>query len=207
MAANGKVYPLGEEALEGLTNGSSVMVSGYLDQHLPEVLLSMLVSVGPTDLTVICQDGLPSLSAAGLVRKFVCSHPRDPIESLEVEPTPAGVLAERIRAGGAGLGGVFLPTALGTPYAEGLEVREINGRPHALYPPLKADFALLRADVADTLGNLVYSGTQRNWNPIMAMAASTVVVEVNKIVAPGQLDPELVVTPGIFIDRIVERKR
>ena len=116
---------------------------------------------------------------------------------------PAGILAERIRAGGAGIGGLFLPTGAGTRFAEGREVREINGRSHVFQPSLKADFALLRAAAADTLGNLVYSGTQRNWNPVMAMAARISVAEVDEIREPGGLDPERVITPAIFVQRMV----
>ena len=126
---------------------------------------------------------------------------------LEIEVVPAGILAERLRAGGAGLGGVFLPTGVGTRFAEGREVRSIAGRDHVFYPALKAGFALLRAQAADTLGNLVYQGAQRNWNPTMAMAASITIVEVDEVYEPGSLDPELVITQAIFIDRIVNTDR
>ena len=137
-----------------------------------------------------------------------------------VESIPAGILAERIRAGGAGLGGVFLPETATTRLNKGpkarqiepcqiepcqIETRQINGRTHVFHPPLTAHFALLRAHAADTMGNLVYQGIQRNWNPVMATAAATVVAEVDEIVEPGELDPELIITPGIFVDRIVKR--
>ena len=117
--------------------------------------------------------------------------------------SPSGVLAERIRAGGAGIGGFYLPTGAGTRFAEGCEVRLIDGREHIFQPALKADFALLRASVADTLGNLVYEGTGRNWNPVMAMAAGVTIAEVDEILEPGGIDPEFVITPAIFVHRIV----
>jgi 3-oxoacid CoA-transferase A subunit len=123
---------------------------------------------------------------------------------LEAEIVPQGTLAERIRAGGAGIGGLLLPTGRGTSFAEGKEKQVINGREYILETGLKADFALLSAHKADTLGNLIYQRSQRNWNPIMAMAADVTIVEVGEIVQPGELDPELVITPGIYVDRIVK---
>ena len=122
---------------------------------------------------------------------------------LELEVVPQGVLAERLRAGGAGIGGVFLPTGVRTRFAEGKELRPFDGKEYVLEFALKADFALLRAKTADTLGNMVYEGTGRNWNPIMAMAAAVTVAEVDQVVEPGGLDPELVITQAIFIDRLV----
>ena len=123
---------------------------------------------------------------------------------VQIEILPQGVLAERLRAGGAGLGGVFLPTGLGTRFQEGRESREIDGKSYLLETPLKADFALLKASAADTFGSLVYQGSGRNWGPIMAMAARIVVAEVQRIYEPGGLDPEAVITPGIFVNRLVE---
>ena len=122
---------------------------------------------------------------------------------LELEVQPTGVLTERIRAGGAGIGGLFLPTGAGTRFAEGREVRSINGRDHVYQTAIKADFALIRASSADTLGNLVYTGTQRNWNPIMAMAARIAIAEVDRVVERGDLDPEVIITPAIFVQRLV----
>ena len=236
---DGKVYELAE-ALHGLADGASVMVSGYRARHLPEALLRQLAAQNPAGLTIICQDdwaaygedwesledaGAPSGIAdfiGGQVGRLICSHysnnlsvadddetgdATDNPDEPKLEVVPAGILAERIRAGGAGLRGVFLPAGAGLIYADGYESREIDGRPQILYPALKADFALLRAAAADTLGSLVYRGTQRNWNPIMAMAANTVVAEVDEVVAAGELDPELIITPGIFVDRIVKRGR
>ena len=235
---DGKVYELAE-ALHGLADGASVMVSGYRARHLPEALLRQLAAQNPTGLTIICQDdwwadgedwesledeGAPTGITDfidGRISRLICSHYSNNLSVTtddelgddepggpdwpRLEVVPAGILAERIRAGGAGLRGVFLPAGAGLIYADGYESREIDGRPQVLYPALKADFALLRAAAADTLGNLVYRGTQRNWNPIMAMAANTVVVEVDEVVAAGDLDPELIITPGIFVDRIVRR--
>ena len=123
---------------------------------------------------------------------------------MEIEVVPQGVLAERLRAGGAGLGGVFLPTGVGTRFQEGKEVRPFEGADHVFEPALRADFALLRSHTADTLGNLVYRDTQRNWNPVMAMAATISIAEVDQICERGDLDPELVITPGIFVNRIVQ---
>ena len=176
---------------------------------------------------------VPDLVAAGMVSRIIGSNllqyespdlgPSKVAEvyrlrkdqDFGVESVPAGILAERIRAGGAGLGGVFLPETATTRLNKGpkarqiepcqIETRQINGRTHVFHPPLTADFALLRAHAADTMGNLVYQGTQRNWNPVMATAAATVVAEVDEIVEPGELDPELIITPGIFVDRIVKR--
>ena len=123
---------------------------------------------------------------------------------IQIEILPQGVLAECLRAGGAGLGGVFLPTSLGTRFQEGRERREIDGKSYLLETPLKADFALLKASAADTFGGLVYQGSGRNWGPVMAMAARIGVAEVGRIYEPGGLDPEAVVTPGIFVNRVVE---
>ena len=122
---------------------------------------------------------------------------------LELQIVPQGVLAERLRAGGAGIGGVFLPTGAGTRFAEGKEMRRFDGKDHVLESALKADFALLKAQTADTLGNMVYQGTGRNWNPTMAMAAAVTVAEVDQVLEPGGIDPETVITPAIFIDRLV----
>ena len=180
------------------------------------------------DLTVVCQGvwpefpsqgrhtyGIDSLVAGGQVAKLVSPDAFYPghlsaaeegwrAGSLEVEVVPQGVLAERLRAGGAGLGGVFLPTGAGTRFAEGKEIRSIDGRDQIFETALRADFALLRAYAADELGNLVYRNTQRNWNPVMSMAAGVSIAEVDVILDPGGLDPELVITPGIFVKRIVK---
>jgi len=227
-----KVYPSVADALSGLTDGAVVVIGGYAGRGVPETLVRALMAAGVKNLTCVCQGSWPrqaefpdrpdrvdvaDLVEAGLVTKLIAPlpfHPdhggpvRDLWESgeLEIEAVPTGILAERLRAGGAGIGGVFLPTGAGTRFANGNEVREIDGRDHLFQPALKADFALLRAHEADTLGNLVYRGTQRNWNPIMAMCAAITVAEVDQVHELGGIDPELVITPAIFVDRIVQTR-
>ena len=218
-----KVYDSPDTAISGLGDGATLLLGGHNGHGVPQSLVQALMDSGVRGLTVICgtvgppnhdRADLNSLVNAGLVEKLVSPLPFDPRQDcpvrnkweagdLHLEIQPAGVLTERIRAGGAGIGGLFLPTGSGTRFADGREVREINGRPHIFQPALKADFALLRASSADTLGNLLYSGTQRNWNPIMAMAARVTVAEVDEILQPGDLDPELVITPAIFVQRLV----
>ena len=232
-----RIFPSAEAALADLPDGAVVAIGGHAGVGVPESLVRALLGRGPKGLTCICQGawpysegggGIADLIEAGLVARLISPMPF-PVGSkgsgcegpgcegsikkrwesghLEIEVVPAGILAERLRAGGAGLGGVFLPTGVGTRFAEGREVRSIAGRDHVFYPALKAGFALLRARAADTLGNLVYQGAQRNWNPTMAMAASTTIVEVDDVYEPGGLDPELVITQAIFIDRIVNTDR
>ena len=232
-AANGpsrtdKVCSSPAAALEGISQGATVFVAGFAGGGWPRTLLEALHSAGVDLLTIVCQGLAPDLNgdghgpkaleelvAAGRVAKLVSPLPFIPggggaVEAqwragdLELEVIPQGTLAERIRAAGAGLGGVYLPAGPGTRFAEGKEVKSIGGREHVLEPPLRADFALLQGHAADTLGNTVYQSTQRNWNPVMAMAAQTTVIEVDEIVEPGALDPETVITPGIFVDRIVK---
>ena len=207
------------EAVAGIGHGATLFIGGYAGHHEPEALLSAVVDSGVKDLTVICPGGGPAfgrLVEAGLVRKLISPLPFNPREDgpvkrawesrqLELETQPTGVLAERIRAGGAGLGGVFLPAGAGTRFAEGQEIRVIGGREHIFHPAIRADFALVRASVADTLGNLVYSGSGRNWNPVMAMSARVTVAEVDEIREPGGIDPEVVITPAIFVQRIFQR--
>ncbi len=218
-----KVYDSPRTALAGLSDGASLLIAGFAGHGEPEGLLEAVIASGVRGLTVISQGaggpdlgrtGLNRLVAAGAVRKLISPLPFHPRQDgvvrekwedgeLELEVQPTGVLTERIRAGGAGIGGLFLPTGAGTRFAEGCEVRQLNGREHVFQPALKADFALLRAASADTLGNLVYAGTHRNWNPVMAMAAGVSIAEVDEIREPGGLDPELVITPAIFVQRIV----
>jgi 3-oxoadipate CoA-transferase alpha subunit len=218
-----KLFPSAEAAVADLPDGAVVAIGGYAGVGVPEALVRALAALGAKDLTCICQGSWPrrdgcvdvaDLLEAGLVARLVSPMPFHPEHGgpvkaqwesgqLEIEAVPTGILAERLRAGGAGLGGVWLPTGVGTRFAEDREVREIGGRDHVFQPALKADFALLRAHAGDTLGNLVYRGAQRNWNPTIAMAASTTIVEVDELHEPGGLDPELVITQAIFIDRIV----
>ena len=222
------MYPSPDAALADVFAGAVVLVSGFASTGWPETLLKALQVVGVSHLTVVCQgvwpenvgrglasNGMEALVASGRLAKLISPLPFYPGKGgiverkwksgeLELEVISQGVLAERIRAGGAGLGGVFLPMGAGTRIAAGKEVRIIDGRDHVFEPPLRADFALLRARAADTLGNLVYRDTQRNWNPTMAMAAQVSIVEVDEIFEPGGLDPEHVITPGIFVERIVQ---
>lgn len=217
-----KIRDSAESALAGLERGASLFVSGYAGHHEPVALLGSLLDSGAGDLTVIClgggnsgpaPTGIDRLVEAGRVRKLVSPLPFNPRDNsaikrawesrqLEIEVQPTGVLSERIRAGGAGLGGVFLPAGVGTRFAEGRENRMINGREHVFQPAIRADFALIRAFVADTLGNLIYSGTGRNLGPVMAMSARVTIAEVDEIREPGGIDPEVVITPFIFVQRI-----
>ena len=225
--ARTKVVPSTSAALEGLADGSVVLIGGFEGLGVPEALLKALFDRGASGLTCICQGpvsggpgrqtaGLNRLAASGRIAKLIAPVPYFSSEaatadgwdpgSLEIEAVPQGVLAERLRAGGSGLGGIFLPTGAGLRFQdgpEGSEVRPFDGRDHIFYPALRADFALLRAAAADPLGNLVYQGAHRNWNPVMAMAAATV-AEVDEIVELGGLDPELVISPGIFVNRVVQ---
>ena len=222
-AANSKVYSTAGSALDGIGDGASVLIAGFAGSGEPESLLRGLASTGVSNLTIICQGawlpeqgtfGIADLVSGGHVKKMVSPMPFHPESGgvvkelweggeLELEVVPQGILVERMRAGGAGIGGVFLPTGAGTRFADGKEQRIFNGKEHVLELALKADFALLRAKRADTLGNLVYEGTGRNWNPTMAMAAKVTVAEVDQVVDPGGIDPELVITQAIFIDRLV----
>lgn len=207
------------EAVAGVRDGATVMVGGFGPAGQPVHLLEALLGTGAGDLTVVSNNagngdtGLAALVGAGRVRRMVCSFPRQADShhfdrryragEIELELVPQGVLAERIRAGGAGIGAFFTPTGYGTPLAEGKEVRELDGRMQVLETALRADLALVRAHRADGLGNLVYRRTARNFGPVMATAATTTAVEVTEVVPTGGLDPEAVVTPGLYVDRVV----
>ena len=208
------------EAVAGIASGSTVLVSGFGDAGIPEQLLAALLDGGASDLTVVTNNagagdsGVALLLKERRVRRIVCSYPRSRGSvwfeeryregSIELELVAQGTLSERVRAAGAGLGGFFTPTAAGTPLGEGKELREINGRPHVLEAPLPGDVALVKADRADRWGNLTYHAAARNFGPTMASAATLTVVQVRELVELGELDPECVVTPGIFVDRVVE---
>ncbi len=208
------------EAVADVFDGAVVMVGGFGEAGSPIELIHALIDQGARDLTVVSNNcgsgevGLAALFRAGRVRKVICSFPRTANSTVfpelyragkcELELTPQGTLAERIRAGGAGIPAFYTPTAVGTPLAEGKELRTINGRRYILEHALRADFALIKGRLADTHGNVVYSKTARNFGPIMATAADTSIVQVQRIVEPGEIDPETVVTPGIFVRRIVE---
>jgi len=209
-----------DEAVAGITDGATVLVSGFGMAGMPMTLIDALIGQGARDLTIVSNNagngdtGLAALLAAGRVRKVVCSFPRQSdsyvfdglyrANQIELELVPQGNLAERIRAGGAGIGAFFCPTGVGTALAEGKETRTIDGRDYVLEFPIRGDVALIRAHVADTDGNLLYRKTARNFGPVMATAAALTVVEVASIVQAGAIDPEIVVTPGIYVDRIVE---
>ncbi len=208
-----------EEAVAGIPDGATVMIGGFGRAGQPVELIDALIAQGATDLTIINNNagngdvGLAALLAHRRVRRIVCSFPRQHDSwvfdglyragEIELELVPQGNLAERIRAAGTGIGAFYSPTGVGTQLADGKEIREIDGRRYALEYPLAADVALVSARQADRWGNLVYRETARNFGPIMAAAATTTVVQVDEIVPLGALDPEAVVTPGIFVDRVV----
>jgi 3-oxoadipate CoA-transferase alpha subunit len=208
------------EAVRDIPDGATVMIGGFGTAGQPVELIDALLEQGARDLTIVNNNagngttGLAALLAAGQVRKIICSFPRQ-VDSqvfdglyregrLELELVPQGTLAERIRAGGAGIAAFFTPTAFGTTLAEGKETRRINGRDYVLEDALTADFALIKAHEGDRLGNLVYRRTARNFGPLMASAAATSIAQVSRIVEVGMLDPEAIVTPGIFVSRLVE---
>lgn len=206
-------------AVSGIRDGATVMIGGFGRAGQPVELIDALIAHGASGLTVVNNNagngdtGLAALLAAGQVRKMICSFPRQSDSwvfdrlyragEVELELVPQGNLAERIRAAGAGIGGFFTPTGFGTQLAEGKETRRIDGRDYVLEYPIRADVALISARRADRWGNLVYRETARNFGPIMAAAATTTVVQVDEIVPLGSLDPESVVTPGLYIDRVV----
>ena len=208
-----------EEAVAGIFDGATIMIGGFGTAGQPTHLIDALIEQGARDLTIINNNagngevGLAALLKAGRVHKMVCSFPRQ-VDSqifddlyrrgkVELELVPQGNLAARIQAAGSGLGAVFTPTGFGTPLAEGKETREIDGRQYVLEYPLKADFALIKAYEGDRWGNLVYRKAARNFGPIMATAATVTIAEVSRIVPLGELDPENIVTPGIFVKRLV----
>jgi 3-oxoadipate CoA-transferase, alpha subunit len=208
------------DAVAGIKDGATILCAGFGGAGLPDALCEAVVEQGARDLTVVANNagtgrrGLAALMAAGRVRRIICSFPRSSgsvvFEELyaagriELELVPQGIISERMRCAAAGLGGFYSPVSVGTRLAEGKEHREIDGRIYVLEKPLKGDVALLSADSADRWGNLTYRKSARNFNPTMATAADLSVVQVRRIVELGELDPELIITPGIFIDRVVE---
>ena len=211
------------EALVGIEDGSTVMIGGFGGAGQPTELIDGLIAQGARNLTVVNNNagngetGLAALLKAGHVRKIICSFPRQADSQifddlyrsgkLELELVPQGNLAERIRAAGAGIGAFFTPTGYGTELARGREAREFNGRMYVLELPIHADVALIKAESGDRWGNLVYRKAARNFGPIMASAAKLTIASVHQVVALGALDPEAVVTPGIFVHRIVKVPR
>ena len=215
-----KTYESLERAVADVHDGATVMIGGFGNAGMPAQLIDALIAQGARELTIVNNNagngdtGLAALLAAKRVRKIVCSFPRQTDShhfdalyragDIELELTPQGNLAERIRAAGAGIGGFFTPTGYGTLLAEGKETRLIDGRHYVLEAPIHADFALIKAHRGDRWGNLVYRKTARNFGPIMAMAARCTIAQVTRVVELGDLDPEAIVTPGIFVQRVVQ---
>lgn len=208
-----------DDAVADIADGSTVLIGGFGMAGMPVELIDALIRQGATELRVVSNNagngdtGLAALLAKGRVRTMVCSFPRQSDSwvfdglyragRVELELVPQGTIAERLRAAGAGIGAFYTPTGVGTPLAEGKETRVIDGRAYLLEYPLKGDVALVKAHRADRMGNLVYRKTARNFGPVMATAATTTIVQVQEVVEPGQIDPEVVVTPGIYVDRVV----
>ena len=208
------------EAVSVIPDGATVLISGFGESGNPTELVHALIDHGAKDLTVVNNNagngnvGLAALLESGNVRKIVCSFPRSSASHvfdemyragrLELEVVPQGTLAERLRAAGAGIGGFYTRTTIGTPLAEGKERRIYNGEEYVLEDPLPAEFALVKAELADRWGNLTYRMAARNFGPVMCMAAETTIVQARRIVQLGDIPPEDVITPGIFVDRVVE---
>src|SRR4051795_3851238 len=215
-----KIVESPEQALAGVEDGATILIGGFGAAGLPVQLVDALIEQKATDLTIVANNagngevGIAALLKARRVRKIICSFPRQTDSyvfdglyragEVELELVPQGNLAERIRAAGAGIGAFFTPTGFGTLLAEGKETREIDGRNYVLEHPIHADFALIKADRGDRWGNLVYRKTARNFGPIMASAAKCTIAQVREIVDLGGLDPEAIVTPGIFVQRVVK---
>ncbi len=208
------------EAVADVLDGATVMVGGFGEAGSPIELIHALIDQGAKDLTVVNNNtgsgevGLAALIKAGRVSKMICSYPRSTNSTvfpelyrsgkIELELVPQGTLAERIRAGGAGIPAFYTPTSLGTPLGEGKEVRNFEGRDYVLEYGLSADFSILKGKAADRYGNVLYNKTARNFSPLMAMAAKTTIVQVASVMAAGEIDPENVITPGIFVNRVVK---
>ena len=219
MPGGSKIVADADAALDGIADGATVLIGGFGAAGQPVELIDALRRSSVRGLTIVSNNagqgdtGIAALLRDGQVSKVVCSFPRQSDSyvfdelyragKVELELVPQGNLAERIRAAGAGVGAFYSPTAVGTPLAEGKETRTIDGRDYLLEYPIRGDIALIRAHRADTMGNLVYRKTARNFGPVMATAAAVTVVQVTEIVEPGGIDPEAVVTPGIFVDRII----
>ena len=211
------------EALQGVADGATVMIGGFGTAGIPNELIDGLIEQGARDLTIVnnnagnAEQGLAALLKAGRVRKIICSFPRQADShvfdalyragKIELELVPQGNLSERIRAAGAGIGAFFTPTGYGTELAKGKETREIGGRQYVLEYPIHADLALIKAERGDRWGNLTYRKAARNFGPVMAMAAKRTIASVHEIVPLGALDPENIVTPGIFVSKIVKVER
>ncbi|WP_426087647.1 3-oxoacid CoA-transferase subunit A [Janthinobacterium sp. PSPC1-1] len=211
------------DALADIHDGATVMIGGFGGAGQPAELIDGLIAQGARDLVIVNNNagngdtGLAALLKNGQVRKIICSFPRQADShvfdalyragKLELELVPQGNLAERIRAAGAGIGGFFTPTGYGTDLAKGKETREIDGRMYVFESPIHADFALIKAEQGDRWGNLTYRKTARNFGPIMAMAATVSIASVHEVAELGSIDPEYVITPGLFVQRIVQVPR
>ena len=209
-----------KSAVAGIYDGATIMIGGFGTAGMPDQLIEALIGRGVSNLTIINNNagngehGVAALIRERRVKKVICSFPRQSDShhfdtayragEIELELVPQGNLAARIQAAGAGLGAIFTPTGYGTLLAEGKETREIEGKRYVLEFPIHADFALIKAQRCDRWGNLVYRKTARNFGPIMAMAATTTIAQVAEIVPLGEIDPEVVVTPGIFVQRVVQ---
>jgi 3-oxoadipate CoA-transferase, alpha subunit len=214
-----KIVQTMADAVSGVTDGSTILLGGFGSVGQPNQLVDGVIETGAKDLVVVANNaggghvGLALLMELGRVRKIICSFPRSSTSTIfeelyragkiELEIVPQGTLAERIRAAGAGVGGFYTPTSVGTKLAEGKETREIDGRMMVLEHPLRGDFALVEAWQADRWGNLTFNKSGRNFNPVMAMAADCTIVQAQHIMELGAIDPEAIVTPGIFVDRVV----
>lgn len=212
-----------EAALSGIKDGSVVMIGGFGTAGIPNELVDGLIAQGARDLTIVNNNagsgekGMAALLKAGRVQKIICSFPRQADSyifdelyrtgKIELELVPQGNLAERIRAAGAGVGAFFSPTGFGTDLAAGKETREINGRMYVLEMPIHGDVALIKAERGDRWGNLTYRKAARNFGPVMATAAKRTVATVHEIIALGDLDPEIIVTPGIYVSHVVQVPR
>lgn len=219
QVAINKIVSDRQAAVAGVKDGATVLISGFGAAGVPTDLIHALLDQGARDLTVVSnnagagQNGLSALLREGRVRRIVCSYPRTSgsvvfeqlyeAGKIELELVPQGTLSERMRAAGAGLGGFYTPVGVGTQLAEGKEVRELDGRRYVFEKPIKGDLALVQCQKADRWGNLLYNKSARNFGPVMAMAAALTVVEAREIVELGAIDPETVVTPGIFVDRVI----
>jgi len=218
-----KIFDSPQAALADVRDGATVLIGGFGGAGVPDELIDVLVAQGAKDLTIVNNNagngeiGVAALLKVGRVRKIICSYPRQ-VDShhfqalyragkIELEIVPQGTLSERMRAAGAGIGGFYTPTGYGTDLAKGKETRVINGKGHVLESPLAGDVALVKAEKGDRWGNLVYRKSARNFGPTMATAAKCTVVQVYEIVELGALDPEVIVTPGIYVTRVVKVPR
>ena len=215
-----KIVQSASEAVADIFDGATILISGFGEAGSPIELIHALIDLGTKNLTVISNNtgsgniGLAALIGNNQVRKMICSFPRTANSTvfpdlyrkgkIELELVPQGTLAERIRAGGAGIPAFFTPTSVNTPLAEGKEIRVFNGKEYVMEHAIKANFSLIKCSTADKYGNLLYNKTARNFGPVMCMAADITIVQSQKIVELGSIDPEVVVTPGIFVKRVVE---